>query len=254
MEINHLYFAYGKKTVLKDLNLQFKEGKITTLLGANGCGKSTLLKLCTKNLDPKHGVIRLGKTSIQRIPRKEFAKKVAIVQQKNQIQADLTVKDLVSYGRTPYIAFMARPSQEDFEAVEEAIHLCGLDDLKDQKVGTLSGGQIQRAWIAMALAQDSHYLFLDEPTTYLDIKYQIEVLKLIKDLNQSLGKTIVMVLHDINQSIHFSHEIIGLEQGEVVFQGPPQKVLTEEKISQLYDTPLKLIQLEGESYVTAKEV
>lgn len=253
MEIKHLFFAYTKENIIKDLSLNFKQGKITILLGSNGCGKSTLFKLCTRNLKPKMGTIKLDGKNISDINRKDFAKKVAIVKQKNRLDSDIKVEELVSYGRNPYLPFMARLTEKDYQKIDEAIKLCGLEEIRDKKVNLLSGGQTQRVWIAMAIAQDSDILFLDEPTTYLDIKYQIEILNLVKRLNKNLNKTIIMVLHDINQSIKYADEIVGMYKGKIVFNGKPKETLTEENISKIFDTKLKLAQLEGETIVLARE-
>lgn len=251
MEINHLFFAYDKNMVIKDLNLKIEKNKITTLLGANGCGKSTLLKLITRVEKPKMGFISLDGKNIKNIERKEFAKKVAIVRQKNHISGDIKVEELVAYGRNPYINFMARPSKKDYEKIDKAIELCGLGKIRKEKVNSLSGGQVQRVWIAMALAQDSQILFLDEPTTYLDIKYQLEILKLIKDLNRKLKKTIVMVLHDINQAIEYSDYLVGMENGQIIFQGQ-DNILTGEVISRIYQTKLRIVEFENKKFVLAE--
>lgn len=253
MEIKHLFFAYGKNLVIKDLNLEIKNNKITTILGANGCGKSTLFKLLTRVEKPKMGQILLDGKNIKNIERKEFAKKVAIVRQKNQIAGDIKVEELVAYGRNPYIGFMQKQGIEDKQKIEEAIKVCGLEEIRKERVNALSGGQVQRVWIAMAIAQDSEILLLDEPTTYLDIKYQIEILKLVRELNKSLNKTIIMVLHDINQSIKYSDEVVGMYEGQILFKGDPKEVLKEENISKIYDTKLRVIDFENEKLVLARE-
>lgn len=240
MEIKHLSFSYGKSQILKDISLKFKDEKITTVLGANGYGKSTLFKICVRELEADIGKITLNGKDIKDMNTNEFAKKVSIVHQKNKILGDISVRKLVSFGRNPYVSFMRSMSKEDEEYIDEAIELCSLKDISNKSIHKLSGGQVQRAWIAMAIAQKTKVLFLDEPTTYLDIKYQIEILELVKSLNEKLKTTIIMVLHDINQSIEYSDEIIGIYRGKKLFQGNPKLILNEELISQVYDTALEI--------------
>ncbi|MGO1581272.1 MAG: ABC transporter ATP-binding protein [Peptoniphilaceae bacterium] len=254
MEVKKLNFYYGDNHVIKDLSVKFKRGKITTLLGSNGCGKSTLFKLCTKELKSLRGIIKLDGEDIEKINQKEFAKKVAIVHQQNRIMGDISVKDLVSYGRNPYLNFMQGPGDKDIEKIEKAIYMCGLEEIQNKSINLLSGGQKQRVWIAMSIAQDTEILFLDEPTTYLDIKYQIEILELIKKLNKDLSKTIIMVLHDINQALMYSYEVIGMYKGKVEFQGNPREMLTEESMSKIYDTQLTIEKFKDRLIVLPKEV
>ena len=204
MEVRNLTFSYteGGKIILNDISFKIKEGSITSILGANGCGKSTLFDLMTKNLKVNSGQILLNGRNIESMSQKEFARKVAIIHQYNRVSNDITVRQLVSYGRTPYQVMMKRHDDEDERMINWAIEATNLVDIQDRTVNSLSGGQKQRAWIAMALAQGTKFLFLDEPTTYLDIRYQLEVLQLIERLNKDLGMTIVMVLHDINQAMY----------------------------------------------------
>lgn len=251
MDIKHLSFGYTKKQlILKDISLSFAKGKITTLLGSNGCGKSTLFNLCTRNLRPKTGIIELEGTNVFHMKPVDFAKKVAIVHQQNRITGDITVRQLVSYGRTPYVNVI-RPSykEEDNAAIEWAIEKTGLEEFADRPVIFLSGGQRQRTWIAMALAQKSEMIFLDEPTTYLDVRYQKELLELIKALNHDLGITIVMVLHDINQALGYSDDVIGLSEGKVAFKGAAEDVITSESVSRLFHVPLKVADFQNRKIV-----
>ena len=249
MEVRDLSFSYGKNKVLKKISLKIEEGKITTIMGANGCGKSTLFSLMTKNLySPKGNIFIRGK-NIQNLNLKEFAKKVAIVQQYNMAAGDMTVESLVSFGRTPYRKMFKGNSKDDEHIIENAMEVTGIMPYKDCEISRLSGGQRQRVWIAMALAQDTKILFLDEPTTYLDVRYQIEILELINKLNKEYGITIVMVLHDINQAIYFSDNVIGLKEGEILFCGEPQKVIDKESIKALYDVNLEVENINGSKFV-----
>ena len=248
--VKNLSFAYGKQQVLKNLDLELHEGKITTLIGANGCGKSTLFNLMTKNLRPDEGEIFLREENIAGMKLKDFAREVSIVHQYNTAPVDLSVEKLVGYGRTPYHTMGLSPDpKEDEEKIRRAMEITHTYKHRDKPVSELSGGQKQRVWIAMALAQDTRILFLDEPTTYLDIRYQIEILELIRRLNEEFGITIIMVLHDINQAIHFSRQVIGLKDGTVSFQGDPQAVIDDDSIRDLYGIRLDVTEIEGKKFV-----
>ena len=235
-----LTFAYGNNTVLQGVSLTIRQGSVTTLMGANGCGKTTLLKLMTKNLRPDAGRVTLAGMDIKTIGLKDFASRVAIVQQKNSAPDDLTVRGLASYGRLPYTSILRSQTEKDREKVDWALSVTDMTELAEQPVGALSGGQRQRAFLSMALAQDTKLLFLDEPTTFLDVRYQIELLRLIRRLNRELGITIVMVLHDINQALCYSDEVVGLKDGKVFCQGPPSEVIDENAIFALYGINLTL--------------
>lgn len=226
MEVKNLSFAYGSNQILSDISLTIPKGKITTIMGANGCGKSTL---------------------------SEFARKVSIVHQHNSAAEDITIERLVSYGRTPYQKMLGGKNEEDERLIEQALQVTGLQKLRDREIGRLSGGQRQRVWIAMALAQNTELLFLDEPTTYLDIRYQLEILELVKKLNEEFGITIVMVLHDINQAIYFSDKIIGLQGGHVEIEGEPAQVITEESIQKLYGVHLLVTKVNGNPVVAIQD-
>ena len=249
MEVRDLFFSYGKNKVLKGTSFTIEEGKITTIMGANGCGKSTLFNLMTKNLYPRKGNIFLHGKNIQNLGLKDFARRVSIVHQYNSSADDITVERLVSFGRTPHRKMMQGHSDEDEKLIRRAMEVTNILKYRDREVSRLSGGQRQRVWIAMALAQNTKILFLDEPTTYLDIRYQIEILELVKKLNREYGITIIMVLHDINQAIHFSDRIIGLKDGQVTAQGAPDTVITEECIRDLYGISLGVTTIEGKKFV-----
>lgn len=249
MEVRNLSFSYGKNWVLKDTSFQIEEGKITTIMGANGCGKSTLFNLMTRNLYPGKGNIFLRGKNIQNLALKEFARKVSIVHQYNSSADDITAERLVSFGRTPYMKLMQGRSEADERQIRWAMEVTNTEKYRDREISRLSGGQRQRVWIAMALAQNTKILFLDEPTTYLDIRYQIEILKLVQKLNREYGITIIMVLHDMNQAIHYSDRIIGLKDGHVAAEGAPDEIITPESIRELYGITLGVTEVEGEKFV-----
>lgn len=247
--VRSLSFSYGKTKVLEDISFDVEQGKITTVMGANGCGKSTLFALMTRNLVPLKGSIRFRGRDIRAITLREFAREVAIVHQHSTASADITVEQLVSFGRTPHKRVLHASGEEDEKKILWAMEATNLSRYRDRELGRLSGGQLQRVWIAMALAQETRILLLDEPTTYLDIRYQIETLELIRKLNRTYGLTIVMVLHDINQAIGYSDRIIGLKGGNTVITGSPEEVITEESIEALYGIRLRVRDIEGKRVV-----
>lgn len=248
--VKGLSFAYGKQQVLNGLDLQIHEGAITTLIGANGCGKTTLFNLMTKNLRPDKGEVFLNDKNIADLRLKDYAKRVAIVHQYNTAPADITVERLISYGRTPYHTMGLSPDvKEDEEKVKWAMEITNTLKYKDKAVSELSGGQKQRVWIAMALAQDTKVLFLDEPTTYLDIRYQLQILKLIRRLNREYGLTIIMVLHDINQSLYYSDEIVAMKDGKIIDHGLPQSIITSDLIQSVYDVNLSISAVNGKTFI-----
>lgn len=249
-EIKDLSFSYGNNKVIDGLNLKIKEDKITTLIGANGCGKSTLFNLMTKNIKPDNGIIFLGGQNIEQMKLKDFARKTAIVHQYNTAPSDITVKKLVKFGRTPYhtMGLSANP-EEDREKVKFALEITNTKKFKDKPVSQLSGGQKQRVWIAMALAQDTKILFLDEPTTYLDIRYQLQILRLVKRLNSEFNITVIMVLHDINQSLCYSDEIVAMQNGKVLSQGVPKEIITPKLIEDVYGVTLETGEIDGKPFV-----
>lgn len=249
-DIKGLTFSYGTNEVIKGPDLSIKQGKVTTLIGANGCGKSTLFNLITKNLRPNSGEIRLEGKDISQVKLKDFARQVAIVHQYNTAPADISVEKLVAFGRTPYHGFGSpSKSEEDEEKIKRALEITNTEKLKDKAVAQLSGGQKQRVWIAMALAQDTKILFLDEPTTYLDIRYQLQILKLVRKLNEEYGMTVIMVLHDINQSLYYSDEIVAMKDGRITAQGKPEEIITSELIKNVYDVELGISAVNGRPFV-----
>ena len=235
MEINQVVVSHdGTKRHLNGVTTAIPKGKITTIIGPNGCGKSTLLSVMSRNNRPLEGQVRLENRDLVEYKPKEFAKKFAIVYQQNDIPQDLTVEKLVMFGRMPYSSLLKKKTEEDEEAVTWALSCTNLLDKRENDLSALSGGERQRVWIAMALAQKSEILCLDEPTTYLDIYYQLELLELVKALNDKHGLTIVMVLHDINQAIRYSDHVILMKNGHIVAEGLPREVITKEVIKDVY--------------------
>jgi len=235
MEIKNVVYSHDHKVNhVNQVNIQIDLGKITTIIGPNGCGKSTLLGVMANNFVPQQGEVMLDGKGLTMYKPKELARKVAVVHQENSAPADMTVERLVSYGRLPYKSMFKADKEADDAAVEWALKETNLLEWKHVTIDALSGGQRQRVWIAMSLAQQTPYLFLDEPTTYLDIYYQYEILELIKRLNKEHGLTIVMVLHDINQAIRYSDAIIAMKTGEIMVKGHPKEIITNELIHDIY--------------------
>jgi len=236
MEIKELSFQYkNSPPIIKGLSTSFAEGKITTIIGPNGSGKSTLLGLMARNYTPNAGQIMIDGRELQSLKGKELARLIAVVHQQNDAPYDLTVERLVSYGRMPYRAMFSQETDEDRQAIAWALECTKLTEFRSRRLNELSGGQKQRAWIAMALAQKTSVLFLDEPTTFLDIYYQIELLDLVKELNEVHGLTIVMVLHDVNQAVRYSDHIKVVKDGELIAEGEPEVVMTSELMKTVYD-------------------
>ncbi len=234
MEAKNLSFSYGEYDFFQDLNISLEEGKITTILGPNGSGKSTLLNLFVRQFSPSKGEIFIAGSSIAQMKQKEIAKRLSVVHQHNIAPGDLTVENLVSYGRVPHQSFWKNKNEDDQEYIDWAMKSTNIYHLKDKYVNALSGGERQRTWIAMALAQKTNLLFLDEPTTYLDISYQMEVLNLVKELNRKYGITIVMVLHDINQAMQYSDKLLIMKSGKIRYSGDTENGITKEILNEIY--------------------
>ena len=231
-----LSFSYDKdKSFIKNLNVEVEKGKITTILGPNGSGKSTLLSIFAGLNKPNSGEVIISGKSIKKLKHKDIAKEIATVHQQNTVPNDITVKELVSYGRIPHKKYFKGNSEDDEKIIDWAIKKTGLEKLKDKAVMSMSGGERQRAFIAMALAQKSKILFLDEPTTYLDIYHQVEILELVKELNIKEKLTVVMVLHDINQAIKYSDNVIVMKSGQSVSCGKVKEVLNMNLLNNVYE-------------------
>lgn len=221
-----LTLGYGDTVVIDDLNIEIPKGEITVFIGANGCGKSTLLRSMARLLKPKEGGVVLNGENIAKLPTKEVAKQLSILPQSPISPEGLTVLDLVKQGRHPYKGMFNRWSQEDDEAVYDALYSTNMIALQDRAVDSLSGGQRQRAWIAMILAQQTDTILLDEPTTYLDMTHQIDVLDLLFELNEKHQNTIVMVLHDLNLACRYAHHIVAIKDKKVHTQGRPEDIIS----------------------------
>ena len=241
IHIENLSLAYDSDTVIvHQLNLHIQRGTITALVGPNGCGKSTLLRGLSRLLKPKGGMVYLDGHDIHAMKAKDLAKQLGILPQSPVAPEGLTVHELVAQGRYPHQSWFQQWSSEDERIVTEALKTTNLIMFADRPVDTLSGGQRQRAWIAMALAQQTEVLLLDEPTTYLDLAYQMDVLDLLDDLNAQ-GSTIVMVLHDLNQAARYADTLVALRGGQIVAQGSPEKVMTPENILQVFGLRAEVI-------------
>lgn len=236
-----LRIDYGQQGVIDGLNIDIPANKITVLVGSNGCGKSTLLKALARLLKPADGHIILNGTDIQKKPTMQVARELAVLPQTPVAPEGLSVDQLVRMGRYPHQTWLQQWTRQDQEKVDAILQATELSDLKHRLVDSLSGGQRQRAWIAMTLAQDTDLLLLDEPTTYLDLAHQIEVLDLLQSLNVDQGKTIVMVLHDLNLAARYAHHMIALHNKTIYVQGPPQQVLDEATVKTVFDLACRII-------------
>ncbi|AFZ17528.1 ABC transporter ATP-binding protein [Allocoleopsis franciscana] len=242
LSTRRLCLAYDGVPIITDLDLAIPAGKITTLVGPNGCGKSTLLRGLARLLKPRAGNVYLNSADIFKLSTKAVAKRLGILPQGPVAPEGLTVRDLVAMGRYPYQNWLQQWSKDDEHLVEQALVTTGMSHLADRGLDTLSGGQRQRAWIAMALAQDTEILLLDEPTTFLDLAHQVEVLDLLYELNQSKGRTIVMVLHDLNQACRYADHLVAVRQGQVYAQGVPLQVMTEAMVREVFGLESHIMQ------------
>ncbi len=222
----NLAVAYDDRLIVDDLDMQLPQGKITAIIGPNGCGKSTVLKAVGRILKPKNGMVYLNGDDIRRLSTREVAQKMAILPQSPQAPAGLTVGELVAYGRFPHQRGFGKLKPEDKKIIAWALEVTKLTEFETTAVDNLSGGQRQRVWIAMALAQQTDLILLDEPTTYLDLSYQLEVLELLYRLNREQGCTIVMVLHDLNLAARFADYMVAIRSGDIIRHGTPEDVMT----------------------------
>ncbi|MDD3243694.1 MAG: ABC transporter ATP-binding protein [Eubacteriales bacterium] len=224
IEVQHLSGGYGGCAVVHDVNLTFQPGSITSLVGPNGCGKSTLLRICAGLQRPLQGDVLLDERPLHRVPREERARRVAYLPQSRPLPA-MTVETLVLHGRFPYMGYPRKYTQGDHQLAQEAMEWVGIQALADRRMDELSGGERQKAYLAMLVAQDTDVVFLDEPTTYLDIRHQLEIMKLAQRMKEQ-GKTVVMVLHDVNMALTCSDTIAVMAQGTLRAVGSPEKIFS----------------------------
>ena len=241
LETKDLTLGYSKKTIINKLNVKIPEGKITVLIGSNGCGKSTILRSLARLIKPYDGLVCLDGKSVTKWSTKEIAKKLAILPQGPVAPEGLTVRQLVEQGRYPHQSMFVTKSSEDDELVNLALSVTELENFADQTVDSLSGGQRQRAWIAMVLAQNTPMLLLDEPTTYLDMTHQIEILDLLFDLNQKENRTIVMVLHDLHLACRYADYIIAIKEGQIYAQGKPEEIITTAVVQDVFNLKCEVL-------------
>ncbi|MEK4184634.1 ABC transporter ATP-binding protein [Bacillus sp. FSL K6-1145] len=230
-----LSLGYGETMIIDELNVSIPKGEITVFIGSNGCGKSTLLRSLARLMKPLGGSVLLEGHSIAKLPTKEVAKQLAILPQGPEAPEGLTVHQLVKQGRYPYQNWLKQWSKQDEEAVKRALKSTKMEDLADRTVDSLSGGQRQRAWIAMTLAQETDIILLDEPTTYLDMTHQIEILDLLFDLNEKEQRTIVMVLHDLNLACRYAHHLVAIKDKTIYAEGRPETVINCDLVKNVFD-------------------
>ena len=241
LRTERLTLAYDDTPVVEDLDLEILTGKVTAVVGANACGKSTLLRGLARLLKPREGAVLLDGESISRLPTRAVAQRIGLLPQAPVAPDGLTVEDLVSRGRYPHQRLLSQWSREDQAQVEWALEVTGTQAFRGRPLDELSGGQRQRAWVAMALAQDTEVLLLDEPTTYLDLAHQVEVLDLLEELNERDGRTVVLVLHDLNQASRYAHHIVAMAGGAIHSQGTPAEIVTTEMVRAVYGIEAEVV-------------
>ncbi|RSL30388.1 ABC transporter ATP-binding protein [Salibacterium salarium] len=234
LKAKDLTFSYEEEQTLKNLSVEIPEGEITVFIGGNGCGKSTLLRTMARLLQPDKGSVLLDGNDISRLKTKEVAKQMSILPQGPTAPEGLTVEQLVRQGRYPHQSWLKQWSVDDENMVQQALAATNMEEWQAQPVDALSGGQRQRAWIAMTLAQGARTLLLDEPTTYLDMAHQVEVLDLLYELNETEGRTIVMVLHDMNMACRYAHHLVAMQNRTIYAKGLPEQIMTEDLVRHVF--------------------
>ncbi len=241
LSVEKLNVAYGNNTIIENLSLTIPKGKITALIGPNGCGKSTLLKTLARINKPKSGTVLLDATPLEQYSSKSLAKRLSMLPQTHTSPEGITIQKLVEYGRAPYTSHWGKLSPEDKAMVANAMQATGVDTLAHHSIDALSGGQRQRAWIAMIVAQDTEIVMLDEPTTYLDLSHQIELMRMMQNMHAQ-GKTVIVVLHDLNQACRYCDHLVVLKQGQLVTQGAPKDVFTQSLLKEVFDLEALVIE------------
>ena len=253
ISVRNLSVAYENNTIIEDMNLSIPKGKVSIIIGANGCGKATLLKTLARINKPKNGDIFINNKNIKKIKEKSIAKEVAFLPQGPVCPSGLTVRELVAYGRFPHQKIIGGLNNHDKEVIDWVIEETGLIEFANREVENLSGGQRQRAWIAMILAQETDIIMLDEPTTYLDMSYQLEVLEVLQKLNKEKNITVVIVLHELNNACRFADNIIGLKKGKIICEGKPIDVINKETLKKIYGIDARLKPSESGEYPVCTE-
>lgn len=243
IELKELTKQFGKKPVVENVSVAIEPGTITSFIGPNGAGKSTLLSMVSRLLDADTGEVLLDQQDVKKWKSNEFAKRVSILKQANYINVRLTVHELVSFGRYPYSK--GRLTVEDKRMVEQAIDYMNLSEMQDKFLDELSGGQKQRAFIAMVIAQDTDYILLDEPLNNLDMKHSVQIMKILRKLVDELGKTVIIVLHDINFASVYSDRIVALKNGKVVKSGPTRDIINSDALREIYDMDIPIQEQNG---------
>lgn len=253
IDFKDLTVNYAEKKVLDQVSASIRRGGITSIIGPNGSGKSTLLKAFAKLLRHRGGQISILDRDLCTLSQRELAQRVAVLLQQNSCPADLSVEKLIYIGRQPHKKWYETANQHDRTIVQAALDQVNLSHLKDKLISQLSGGERQRVWLAMALAQSSDILLLDEPTTYLDISFQLEILELIRKINKRTGMSIIMVLHDLNQAITYSDELLILKDGKIVATGEPRQLISIDLLRKVYNIDADIIQLDGCPHIIPKQ-
>jgi iron complex transport system ATP-binding protein len=243
IEVQEITKQYGDKVVLDKVGLQFNKGKITSLIGGNGAGKSTLLSVISRLLSQDGGVVLVDEKNVTEYKSKVLAQRLSILKQSNHVRLKLTVRELVSFGRFPYS--QEKLNKEDILMVDRAIDFLNLKDIENLYIDELSGGQKQRAYMAMVVAQDTEYILLDEPLNNLDMKHSVQTMKIMRKLADELGKTIIIVLHDINFASHYSDYIVALKEGKIIYHDTTENIIREDVLRDVFDINIKICEFES---------